>query len=165
MIINGKVHKFGDDINTDYIISGRYKFKTLDMNELATHIFEDIDPDFYKKLSPGDFIVAGNNFGCGSSREQAVLALKHAKIGAIIAKSFARIFFRNGINVGLILIEADTDRISQNDELEIDLVNGTIVNKTKNETIEIKPLPEFLLNIIKEGGVINYLKKHGDFQI
>jgi len=165
MIINGKVHKFGDDINTDYIISGRYKFKTLDMNELATHIFEDIDPDFYKKLSPGDFIVAGNNFGCGSSREQAVLALKHAKIGAIIAKSFARIFFRNGINVGLILIEADTDRISQNDELEIDLVNGKIVNKTKNETIEIKPLPEFLLNIIKEGGVINYLKKHGDFQI
>ncbi|MCM8805190.1 MAG: 3-isopropylmalate dehydratase small subunit [Candidatus Omnitrophica bacterium] len=165
MIINGKVHKFGDDINTDYIISGRYKFKTLDMNELATHIFEDIDPDFYKKLSPGDFIVAGNNFGCGSSREQAVLALKHAKIGAIIAKSFARIFFRNGINVGLILIEADTDRISQNDELKIDLVNGKIVNKTKNETIEIKPLPEFLLNIIKEGGVINYLKKHGDFQI
>ncbi|HOK79280.1 MAG TPA: 3-isopropylmalate dehydratase small subunit [bacterium] len=165
MILTGKSHKFGDDINTDYIISGRYKFKTLDMSELASHIFEDIDPDFSKKLNPGDFIVAGNNFGCGSSREQAVLALKYAKIGAIIAKSFARIFFRNGINVGLVLIETNTDLISQDDVLEIDLTNGQIFNETQNIHIPVKPLPDFLIKIINEGGIINYLKKYKDFQI
>ncbi|HOC02381.1 MAG TPA: 3-isopropylmalate dehydratase small subunit [Candidatus Ratteibacteria bacterium] len=165
MELIGKVHKFGDDINTDYIISGRYKFKTLDMNELASHIFEDIDPDFSKKINAGDFIVAGNNFGCGSSREQAVLALKYAKIGAVIAKSFARIFFRNGINVGLILIEADTEKISQNDILKVDITSGKIVNKTTNEVIPINPLPDFLLQIIQEGGIINYLKKYRDFKI
>ncbi len=165
MELIGRVHKFGDDINTDYIISGRYKFKTLDMSELASHVFEDIDPDFSKKLTPGDFIVAGNNFGCGSSREQAVLALKYAKVGAIIAKSFARIFFRNGINVGLILIEANTDLITQNDILKVDLVNGKIHNQTTNETIQIRPLPDFLIRIINEGGVINYLKKYRDFRI
>ena len=165
MELIGKVHKFGDDINTDYIISGRYKFKTLDMNELASHIFEDIDPDFSKKINAGDFIVAGNNFGCGSSREQAVLALKYAKIGAVIAKSFARIFFRNGINVGLILIEADTKKISQNDILKVDITSGKIVNKTTNEVIPINPLPDFLLQIIQEGGIINYLKKYRDFKI
>ncbi|MGB9643355.1 MAG: 3-isopropylmalate dehydratase, partial [Candidatus Ratteibacteria bacterium] len=142
-----------------------YKFKTLDMTELASHIFEDIDPDFSKKLNPGDFIIAGNNFGCGSSREQAVLALKHAKIGAIIAKSFARIFFRNGINVGLILIEANTDLISQGDRLEVDLTKGQIFNETQNIYIPVKPLPDFLLKIINEGGIINYLKKYKDFQI
>ncbi|MCM8821325.1 MAG: 3-isopropylmalate dehydratase small subunit [Candidatus Omnitrophica bacterium] len=165
MELTGKTHKFGDDINTDYIISGRYKFKTLDMSELAQHIFEDIDPDFSKKIGPGDFIVAGNNFGCGSSREQAVLALKYAKIGAIIAKSFARIFFRNGINVGLVLIEANTDSISQNDILRIDLAEGKIFNEAKKEIIQIRPLPDFLLKIINEGGVANYLKKYRDFQI
>ncbi len=165
MELIGNVHKFGDDINTDYIISGRYKFKTLDMNELASHIFEDIDPDFSKKINAGDFIVAGNNFGCGSSREQAVLALKYAKIGAVIAKSFARIFFRNGINVGLILIEADTEKISQNDILKVDITSGKIVNKTTNEVIPINPLPDFLLQIIQEGGIINYLKKYRDFKI
>jgi 3-isopropylmalate/(R)-2-methylmalate dehydratase small subunit len=165
MILTGKIHKFGDDINTDYIISGRYKFKTLDMKELALHIFEDIDPDFYKKLKPGDFIVGGSNFGCGSSREQAVLALKNAGIPAVIAKSFARIFYRNGINIGLILLEADTDLISQGDTLDIDLKNGIINNKTKNISIPIKPIPDIFLNIIQEGGVINYLKKYGDFKI
>ncbi|MCM8764540.1 MAG: 3-isopropylmalate dehydratase small subunit [Candidatus Omnitrophica bacterium] len=165
MELTGRAHKFGDDINTDYIISGRYKFKTLDMSELALHIFEDIDPDFSKKISPGAFIVAGNNFGCGSSREQAVLALKYAKVGAIIAKSFARIFFRNGINVGLILIEANTDSISQNDILRIDPAGGKIFNETSKESIQIKPLPDFLLKIISEGGVVNYLKKYRDFQI
>jgi len=95
MILRGKCHKFGNDVNTDYIISGKYKFKTLDMNELAKHVMEDLDPDFYNKITPGDFIVAGSNFGCGSSREQAPLAIKYAKIGAVIAKSFARIFYRN----------------------------------------------------------------------
>lgn len=165
MELKGMAHKFGDDINTDYIISGRYKFKTLDMKELASHIFEDIIPDFSRKIQPGDFIVAGSNFGCGSSREQAVLALKYADIGAIIAKSFARIFFRNGINVGLILIEANTDDISQNDILKIDLKNGQIFNQTTGKITRINPLPDFLLRIISEGGVINYLKKYKDFQL
>lgn len=165
MILTGKSHKFGDDINTDYIISGRYKFKTLDMKELAQHIFEDIDPDFYKKLTPGDFIVGGINFGCGSSREQAVLALKNAGISTIIAKSFARIFYRNGINIGLILIETDTDSILDGDILKVDLKKGIIINETQNASLNIKPIPDFFLNIIDEGGVINYLKKYGNFKI
>lgn len=165
MELTGRTHKFGDDINTDYIISGRYKFKTLDMSELASHIFEDIDPEFSKKIRDGDFIVAGSNFGCGSSREQAVLALKNAKIGGVIAKSFARIFFRNGINVGLILIEADTEKISQGDILKVDLTAGKITNITRNHILPIKPLPDFLLQIIQEGGIVNYLKKYKDFRI
>jgi 3-isopropylmalate/(R)-2-methylmalate dehydratase small subunit len=165
VIITGTAHKFGDDINTDYIISGRYKFKTLDMKELAQHIFEDIDADFSKKLQPGDFIVGGSNFGCGSSREQAVLALKSADIGAIIAKSFARIFFRNAINVGLILIEADTDGINEGDKLEMDAGKGIIRNLSSGIEISTRPLPDFILNIVSEGGVVNYLKKYGDFKI
>lgn len=131
MLIRGKAHKFGDDINTDYIISGKYKFKSLDFNEMSKHLFEDLDPEFYKKITPGDIIVAGKNFGCGSSREQAPLVIKHAGISLVIAKSFARIFYRNSINVGLPLLEADTDQIDQGDELEVGLFNGKIFNKTK----------------------------------
>ena len=106
--LRGICHKFGDDVNTDYIISGRYKFKTLDMKELARHVMEDLDPDFYSKVSKGDFIVAGRNFGCGSSREQAPLAIINADISAVLAKSFARIFYRNCINTGLPLVECNT---------------------------------------------------------
>lgn len=164
MLLKGKAHKFGDDINTDYIISGRYKFKTLDMDELAKHIMEDLDPDFYSHLSPGDFIVAGRNFGCGSSREQAPLAIKHAKVGAVIAKSFARIFYRNAVNVGLTLIEADTESIDTGDELEVNLEEGVIHNKTKNVEIKFKPLPNFMLNILKDGGLIEHFKKHGGYK-
>ncbi|MFA5644808.1 MAG: 3-isopropylmalate dehydratase small subunit [Candidatus Ratteibacteria bacterium] len=165
MILKGKAHTFGDDINTDYIISGRYKFKTLDMKELSTHLMEDLDPDFSKKITKGDFLVGGENFGCGSSREQAVLAIKFADIGAIIAKSFARIFFRNGINVGLVLIEADTDGISNNDLLQINLPEGKIENLTTGTTHSMRPLPDFLLSIIQEGGVVQYLKKYKDFTL
>jgi len=165
MVLRGKVHKFGDDINTDYIISGKYKFKTLNMDELAKHLMEDIDPDFYKKVEKGDIIVAGENFGCGSSREQAPLVIKHAGIPAVIAKSFARIFFRNGINVGLILLEADTDGIENGDIIEVDVKKGLIKNITKKSEINVKPLPDFLLEIMKEGGVVNYIKKYGKFRI
>ena len=165
MVLRGKVHKFGDDINTDYIISGKYKFKTLNMDELAKHLMEDIDPDFYKKVEKGDIIVAGENFGCGSSREQAPLVIKHAGIPAVIAKSFARIFFRNGINIGLILLEADTDGIENGDILEVDVEKGLIKNITKKSEINVKPLPDFLLEIMKEGGVVNYIKKYGKFRI
>ena len=165
MILKGKAHKFGDDINTDYIISGRYKFKTLDMKELAKHVMEDIDPNFYEKISPGDFIVAGKNFGCGSSREQAPLAIKHAQISAVIAKSFARIFFRNAINVGLPVIEINTDEINEGDELEVDLEKGRVKNLTREKVYQIKPLPPFMLRVLKDGGLVSHFQKHGDFSL
>jgi len=166
MIIKGKAHKFGDDINTDYIISGKYKFKSLDFVEMSKHLFEDLDPDFYKKITPGDIIVAGKNFGCGSSREQAPLVIKYAGIGLVIAKSFARIFYRNSINVGLPLLEADTDEIDNGDELEVDLFQGKIYNKTKDKTIYSKStFPEIMVNILQAGGLVEYLKKEGDFKI
>lgn len=165
MRLHGKAHKFGDDVNTDYIISGKYKFKTLDMNELAKHVMEDLDPEFYSKVSPGDFIVGGRNFGCGSSREQAPLAIAHAKIGAVLAKSFARIFFRNCINTGLPAVECDTDRIDAGDELDIDLAGGCITNATKGETIEVKPLPHVMLTILDDGGLAAHFRKHGGFAL
>jgi len=165
MVLKGKAHKFGDDINTDYIISGKYKFKTLDMKELATHLMEDIDPDFYKKVKEGDLIVGGKNFGCGSSREQAPLVIKHAGIPAVVARSFARIFFRNAINVGLVLVEADTGVIENGDELELDVEKGKVINLTKNVTVKSSILPDFMLKIIKAGGVVNYIKKNKGFKL
>ncbi|MDI6703108.1 MAG: 3-isopropylmalate dehydratase small subunit [bacterium] len=164
MRLTGRVHKFGDNINTDYIISGKYKFKTLDMDELAKHLFEDLEPGFYNRIDPGDFIVAGSNFGCGSSREQAPLVIKHAGISSVIACSFSRIFYRNSINVGLPLIEYDTSRISQGDELIVDLENGTISNKTKGEMIEARTLPRIMREILKEGGLVPYFKKYKGFR-
>ena len=164
MELKGKAHKFEDDINTDYIISGRYKFKTLDDKELAKHVMEDIAPDFYKKITAGDFIVAGRNFGCGSSREQAPLAIKYAQISAVIAKSFARIFYRNSINIGLPVLECkDVDKIDDGDELEVDLDRGVIKNKTKNLVLETKPLPEIMLGILGEGGLAAFFRKHKGF--
>lgn len=161
MIIKGKAHRFGDDINTDYIISGRHKFKTLDMDELAKYAMEDLDPDFYDKVEKGDFLVAGRNFGCGSSREQAPLALKHAGIAAVIADSFARIYFRNSINNGLPSLVCDTSNIEEGDELEVDLEAGKIRNLTRNEELESAALPQVMLDILSEGGLITYMKKHG----
>ncbi|NQT94812.1 MAG: 3-isopropylmalate dehydratase, partial [Candidatus Omnitrophica bacterium] len=120
MKLKGKAHKFGNAINTDYIISGRYKFKIQDPKELAKHLMEDIRPDFYKSVKKGDLLVAGKNFGCGSSREQAPLAIKYAGISAVVAESFARIFFRNAINLGLLLIECNTKTIKEGDSLEVD---------------------------------------------
>jgi len=163
MRFNGKAHKFGNDVNTDYIISGKYKFKTLDMKELARHVMEDLDPDFYKKVTPGDFIVAGANFGCGSSREQAPLAIKHAGIGAVLAKSFARIFYRNAINTGLPVVECDTDRIEPRDELSVDLAAGVITNKTRGIIIPIKPLPAVMIKILNDGGLAPHFRKYGGF--
>jgi len=162
MKYQGKSHKFGNDVNTDYIISGKYKFKTLDMNELAKHVMEDLDPDFYSKVTPGDFIVAGTNFGCGSSREQAPLAIKHANISAVLAKSFARIFYRNAINTGLPVIECDTDLIDPGDVLDVDLANGVITNRTKNVAITVKPLPRVMIKILNDGGLAPHFRKYGD---
>jgi 3-isopropylmalate/(R)-2-methylmalate dehydratase small subunit len=162
MKIRGKSIKMGDSINTDFIISGRYKFAITDMKELAKHIMEDIDPDFPSKINPGNcMIVAGKNFGMGSSREQAPLVIREAGINAVLAKSFARIFYRNGFNIGLALIETDTDRIAENDELDIDLDKGVVRNITKDIELKIKPLPQFMQKLLQEGGIINYFRKHG----
>lgn len=154
----GNVWKFGDDVNTDAIIPGRY-LTINDPKELAKHVFGGILPEFAQQVQPGDIIVAGRNFGCGSSREHAPLALKGAGISCIIAKSFARIFFRNAINVGLPVLECDKiDQIERGDALEVDLAKDMIWNKTKGERYQAMPLPEFVRNIIEHGGLIEYTK-------
>ncbi|MBD3426007.1 MAG: 3-isopropylmalate dehydratase [Candidatus Omnitrophica bacterium] len=155
--------KIQDDINTDYIISGRYKFKIQDEKELAKHIFEDLEEDFHKKIKSGDFLVAGENFGCGSSREQAPVALKASGLRAIIAKSFARIFYRNAFNVGLCLVECETNYIDDMDELELDLDKNILKNLTKGVNIEINPVPKVMRKLLEMGGVVEYFKKHGSF--
>ncbi len=160
MILKGKVHKFGENINTDYIISGRYKFSITQPEELAKHLMEDLIPDFYKKIKRGDFIVGGKNFGCGSSREQAPQTIKLAGISAVIAKSFARIFYRNAINIGLVLVETDTLQIQQGDRLELNLQKNILKNITQNIDIKIKPLPDLMLKILQAGGAIAHFKKH-----
>lgn len=166
MQFKGKSILLGDNINTDFIISGRYKFAITDMKELAKHIMEDIDPEFPKKIAPGDSIlVAGSNFGMGSSREQAPLVIKEAGINAVLAKSFARIFFRNAFNIGLLLVETDTSGIRENDRLEIDLDKGIVKNITAGKNLPIKPLPGFMQEFLKEGGIVNYIKKRGGLTI
>lgn len=163
MLLKGKAFKFGNDINTDYIISGKYKFKTLDMKELAKHVMEDLDPHFYGKISKGDMIVAGSNFGCGSSREQAPLAIIYAGISCVLASSFARIFYRNAINTGLPVIECDTSKIEEGDELQVNLEKGVVLNVTKNLEIPITPLPRVMIKILSDGGLIKHFQKYGDF--
>jgi len=168
MIQKGKARTFPNhpnDINTDYIISGRYKFKIQDPNELATHVMEDLDPNFFKRVEKGDFIVAGNNFGCGSSREQAPMAIKYANISAVIANSFARIFYRNCFNLGLPAIQADTSGIEEGDELELDMDAGILKNKTKNKEIKIAPVPKTMQTLLKDGGLVEHFKKYGGFKI
>ena len=166
MSITGKSVKLGDNINTDFIISGRYKFAITDIKELAKHILEDIDPNFVQKITPGEsIIVAGNNFGMGSIREQAPLVIKEAGIAAVLSGQFARIFFRNGFNIGLPLIETDTSKIDEGDQLQIDLDKGLVKNLTKRIDLKIKPLPKFMQDLLAEGGIINYYKKYGELKI
>lgn len=166
MKFNAEAIKLGDNINTDFIISGRYKFAITDMKELAKHIMEDIDPAFPSKIKPGvSVIVAGSNFGMGSSREQAPLVIRESGIVAVLAKSFARIFYRNGFNIGLPLIEADTSGIDEKDSLSIDLDAGILRNLTKNSESGIKPFPAFMQTLLGEGGLVNYYKKHGGFRV
>jgi len=160
--IKGKVWKFGNDINTDLIIAGKYKLSITDIDELSRHAMEALMPDFAKKIKKGDLVVAGRNFGCGSSREQAPLVLKHIGVGAVIAESFARIFYRNAINIGLPVIECkETNKIANGDLLEVSLSEGHIKNLTKNEVYEFKPIPQALLEILVSGGLVNYVKKYG----
>ena len=153
--ISGRTWKFGDNIDTDVIIPGKY-LRTTDMSVFASHVMEGIDPEFSKKVQKGDIIVAGKNFGCGSSREQAPLALKHAGIACIVAESFARIFFRNAINVGLPIIEARID-CEEGDIIEIDLGNGIVRNNQK--TYPATKLPDFLREILADGGLVEHRKK------
>ena len=158
MIIKGKVHKFGDDINTDDIIAAKYLVST-DAKELGTHCFESIKPDFVSNVTAGDIIVAGKNFGCGSSREHAPLAIKGCGIQAVIAKSFAAIFFRNAINIGLPFLELqEIDSIADSDSLEIDLAEGTIKNVTQNRVYKTQAFPQFLQNLISHGGLMQWVK-------
>jgi len=156
--------KIQDNINTDYVISGRYKFKIQDPNELAKYIFEDIDPQFAARVKKGDILAAGENFGCGSSREQAPVALKHAGFHAIVAKSYARIFYRNAFNIGLLLVESNTDFIDDGDELEMDIEKSKLKNVSKGLIIDIKPLPPVMRRLLEDGGVIEHFKKHGGFK-
>lgn len=155
----GKVHKYGDNVDTDVIIPARY-LNTTDHKELAAHCMEDIDIDFTKKVKEGDIMVAESNFGCGSSREHAPIAIKASGISCVIAKTFARIFYRNSINIGLPIIECPeaAEKISDGDEVEIDFDSGVITNKTKNETYQGTAFPEFLINIINSNGLLNSLK-------
>lgn len=160
MIIKGKAHKLSDDINTDDIIAAKYLVST-DAKELGRHCLENIRPDFISKVKPGDIIVAGKNFGCGSSREHAPLAIKGCGVSAVVAKSFAAIFFRNAINIGMPFLELDnTDDIKDGDLLEIDLARGIIKNLTQNKNYQTQPFPEFLQELVKHGGLMEYIKKN-----
>ena len=165
MTLRGKAWKFGDNISTDHIAPGRLFHLRSNLQEFAKHVLEDADENFASSMNKGDFVVAGNNFGLGSSREHAPQIIKIAGVSAVLAKSFARIFYRNAINIGLLLIECDTDRIDAQDELEIDIKQGIIKNLTKNETIEITPLPDVMIKLLNEGGLIEHLKKHGVFDL
>jgi 3-isopropylmalate/(R)-2-methylmalate dehydratase small subunit len=163
--MRGKAHTFGDDISTDHIAPGRLFHLRSDLAELAKHVLEDADPDFAKKVRKGDFVVGGRNFGLGSSREHAPVIIKLAGVSAVLAKSFARIFFRNAVNIGLPVIPCDTSDISSGDELDVDLAAGTVKNLTKNTAISFEPLPPVMRKILADGGIVEHVKKHGDFQL
>lgn len=160
-IVKGKVWKFGDNINTDVIYPGRYLKSYLSLEEMARHVMEGAGPEFAKGVQQGDILVAGRNFGCGSSREEAVSCLKAAKVGLVIAESFARIFYRNAINVGLPLLECKNigSKVKNGDMLEANVKSGTIRNLATGEVIQAKPLPDFMLKILDKGGLIPYAKE------
>jgi 3-isopropylmalate/(R)-2-methylmalate dehydratase small subunit len=160
MVLMGKAFKFGDDVNTDYIIPAKYKAMAKDMGEMSQYLMKEIAPDLVRRIRPGDFLVAGYNFGCGSSREAAPLVIKENGISAVLAHSFGRIFFRNSINIGLPVVECDTDMIAEGDLLNLDLERGRLENSTTGQSIAMKPMPEFFKHIINEGGILNYLKAH-----
>ena len=163
--MKGKVHVYDvDNIDTDRIIPGKYT-KTLDMSVLAEHCLEDLDENFNSKVSEGDILVAGENFGCGSSREQAPVAIKVAGIYAVIAKSFARIFYRNAINVGLPILEISDHNINDKSELDIDLQSGMVKDITDGKEYQSAKIPKVMIDILEEGGLVSYLSKYGDYKL
>jgi 3-isopropylmalate/(R)-2-methylmalate dehydratase small subunit len=164
-ILKGKSFKFGDDISTDLIAPGRLFHLRSNLPELAKHLLEDADPEFAAKVRPGDFVVGGRNFGLGSSREHAPAIIKLAGVGAVLAKSFARIFFRNSINVGLPVLVCDTDKINDGDELKIDLSKGVIMNNTTGIELEFNPLPDVMIKILDDGGLTEHITKNRGFNL
>jgi 3-isopropylmalate/(R)-2-methylmalate dehydratase small subunit len=164
-MLKGRAFKLGDNISTDHIIPGRYAHLRSNLPELAKHVLEDADATFAARVKPGDFIVAGGNFGLGSSREHAPLVIKMAGVSAILAKSIARIFFRNAINLGLPVLICDTDKIPDGDRLEVDLETSTITDVTSGIKLTFGKIPPIMLQILGEGGLIPYIKNHGDFQL
>jgi len=158
--MRGKVIKYGNDISTDLIIAGKYT-KTLNRNDLVIHAMEDLDEHFHEKLKTRKIIVAGSYFGCGSSREQAPVALKESGVICILAKSFSRIFYRNAINLGLPLAECDTDLIDDDDEIEYYPQEGVVINHTNNKRISVAKMPQIMIDILNSGGVIEYIKSQG----
>lgn len=164
-MLRGRAFKFGDSISTDHIIPGRYAHLRSNLAELAKHVLEDADPTFVSRVKPGDFIVAGSNFGLGSSREHAPLVIKMAGVSAILAKSVARIFFRNAINLGLPVLMCDTDKMNDGDELEINLEGGKVKDLTNGSELTLGKIPEVMLRILAEGGLIPYIQKYGDFRL
>ena len=164
-MLKGRAFRFGDNISTDHIAPGRLAQLRSNLPELAKHVLEDADPTFASRVKAGDFIVAGKNFGLGSSREHAPLIIKMAGVSAILAKSAARIFFRNAINLGLPVLICDTDSIDDGDELEVDLSGGVVRDITKGNQLDFGKIPEVMLSILDEGGLIPYIQKNGDLQI
>jgi len=164
-VLKGRAFKFGDGISTDHIIPGRFAHLRSNLPELAKHVLEDADSTFASRVKPGDFIAAGSNFGLGSSREHAPLVIKMAGVSAILAKSVARIFFRNAINLGLPILICNTDKINDGDELEVDLAAGTVRDITNGNQLTFNKLPEVMLHILDEDGLIPYIKKYGGFRL
>ena len=165
MRLQGKGWKVGDDISTDLIAPGRLYHLRSNLEELAKHVLEDADPEFVKKISKGDFVVAGKNFGLGSSREHAPTIMKIAGISAVLAKSFARIFYRNAINIGLPPVQCDTDKIEEGDELEVDLEKGEVINRTTGIKLTFSPFPSIMRKILDDGGLLSHIQKYKDFQL
>jgi len=163
--LKGKAHKFGDNISTDLIAPGRLFHLRNNLPELAKHTLEDADPEFAKKVKKGDFVVGGRNFGLGSSREHAPVIIKMTGVSAVLAKSFARIFFRNAVNCGLPVLECNTDNIRAGDELEVDLSRGAVINKTRKTKISFHRLPAIMIAILDSGGLVEYIKKNKDLKI
>lgn len=163
--MKGTAFKFGDNISTDHIAPGRLFHLRSNLQEFAKHVLEDADANFASSMKKGDFVVAGSNFGLGSSREHAPQIIKIAGVSAVLAKSFARIFYRNAINIGLLAIECDTDLIDAGDELDLDIEKGVIKDLTKDITISIEPLPPVMIKMLQDGGLVEHIKKNGDFKL
>ena len=161
--LKGKAWVFGDNISTDHITPGRYFHLRSNLTELAKHVLEDARKDFASRVQRGDFVVAGSNFGLGSSREHAPTIIKLVGVSAVLAKSFARIFYRNAINIGLPLLDLDTDPISDGTIIEIDLINGLVKDKEGRISLKATPIPPFMIRILEEGGLVPHIQKHGDF--
>ena len=164
-MLTGKAFKFGDNISTDHIVPGRLLHLRSNLPELAKHTLEDTDPTFVQRVKKGDFVVGGKNFGLGSSREHAPLIIKMSGVSAILAKSVARIFFRNAINIGLPVLICDTDKIDDGDKLEVDLKKGEITNLTNKTKLYVNSMPDIMLRILNKGGLIPYIKQYKSFDI